>query len=92
MIRKAHVGHVELRDLDAVGVEHEIELLARIAAGIGGQSQAVRALEPRGLHEQEDLVVAPERIEVAGDDHRLAGALHQFVQVAQLIVAMAELE
>ena len=37
-------------------------------------------------------MVAPERVEVAGDDDGLAGALHQLVQVAQLVVAMAELQ
>ena len=37
-------------------------------------------------------MIAPERIEVACDDHGLARALHQLVQMAQLIVAMAEFQ
>src|SRR5687767_15784660 len=74
MIGKAHVGHVELRDLDAVGVEHEIELLARVAARIRRQPQAVWALEARSLHEQEDHVDAPGSDDEAWYADRLAGS------------------
>ncbi len=46
----------------------------------------------RRLHEQVDLVLAPERIEVAGDDHGFGLRAHQLVQVPQLVMPVTELE
>src|SRR5687768_4641180 len=77
---------------DAVAVEHEVELLARRSARIGGQTTCVGAPELCGLHEQVDLVVAPERVEVARDDHRLAGGNDEVVQIVKLTLTMAILE
>src|SRR6201984_354462 len=90
MIREAHVGHAEARDLDPFAHQDEIELDARHARREGGQACGVGAAQPGGAHEQEQLVRAPEGVEVAGDDRRL-GRLHdQIVQRTQLVLAVAE--
>ena len=52
----------------------------------------VRAAQPGRLHEERHFVLAPEGVEVAGDDDRLGRALDQLEQVAQLRMAVTELE
>jgi len=89
------IGERDRRDVeclrhDALAVEDEVELLARPAARVRRQAGDICALEPRGLHEEVDLVLAPERIEVSGDDHGLRLAPHELVQVAKLVVPVAK--
>ena len=92
VVREAHVRHAEVGDLDALAHQHEVELDARHARRKGGQARGVGAAQPRGAHEQVDLVRAPEGVEVPGDDHRLLGLQDQVMQRAQLILPVAELQ
>src|SRR5262252_1883019 len=82
VIREAHVGHAEVRDLDALGDQHEVELDAWRARRERGQPGGIGAAQSRGAHEQIDLVRAPEGVEVAGDDHRLLRLQDQVVERA----------
>ena len=52
----------------------------------------IGAAQRQRLLEQKYLVLAPEGVEVAGNDDRLAAALHQLVQVAQLEVPVPVLQ
>src|SRR5262245_28205201 len=72
VVGKANRRYRKVSQLDAVAVEHEVELPARRAARIRGQPTRVRAPELRRFHEEINLVIAPERVEVARDDHGLA--------------------
>ena len=92
VIRKPDVRYTEIRHVDAFADENEIELDARHARGEGGQAAHVRAAQPRGSHEQIDLVRAPERVEVPRHDDRLGRLQDQVVQRAQLVLAVAELQ
>ena len=92
VIRQPHVRNLEVRDLDALADQHEIQLRARRLGGIGGQALRIGAAQARRAHEQVQLVRAPEGVEVAGDDDRLGRLLDQFVQVAQLVLAVAVLD
>ena len=73
-------------------MQNEIQLLAGAAAGVGKQALGIGAAQARGLCEQIDFVIAPIGIEVAGDDHGLGGFAHQVIEVAQLILAVPELQ
>ncbi len=66
--------------------------LRGLRLGYEGRPWALALRQARGLGEQVDLVLAPIGIEVAGHDHRLAGLAHQIIEIAQLILAMAELQ
>ena len=60
--------------------------------GYDGKPSRVRAAQLARLHEQIDLVLAPERVEVAGDDDRLARRHDEVVQVLQLRMPMTKLQ
>src|SRR5690606_34180411 len=92
MVRIADVRDVEVRDLDAFAVEHEVELFSRRAARIGRQPARVRAAQAGRFHEKVDLVLAPEGVEVAGDDDRFFRLQDQIVKGSKLRMAMAILE
>src|SRR5688572_5010223 len=80
VIRETHIGHSETRDLDALAQENEIQLDSRYACGKRGQPRGVRTAQPRGAHEQIDLMRAPERVEVTRHDDGLGRLQNQIVQ------------
>lgn len=49
-------------------------------------------LESGGCQEEIHFVIAPQRIEIAGDNHWFRDGLEQGVQIAELAVTMTELE
>src|SRR5688572_10977616 len=92
MVRPAHVRHLEVRDLDLLADEHEVELQARDARRERGQVPFVGAAQSGGAHEEIDLVRAPEGVEVPGDDHRFVRLDEESVQEPHLFLALAILE
>ena len=89
MVGQPDVGNPEFSDFDSIAIEYEIELLAGRPAGVRGQTLDIGAAEPGGLHKQVYLVLAPECVEIAGDDYRFLTRANQVVQMAQLIMPMA---
>src|SRR5688572_3568233 len=92
MVGEAHVRHFEIGDFYFLARQHEVELDARIPRRKRGQVLFVGAAQPRGAHEEIDLVRAPEGIEIAGHDDRLVRLDDEIVQVAQLVLALPVLE
>ena len=92
VIGQRDLGNRERFDLDALRVKDEVEFHARLARRVRRQARDVGAAQPARLHEQGHLVFAPERVEVASHDHRLGRFLHQLEHLAQLGVAVPELE
>src|SRR6185437_11432223 len=92
MIRIADVRHAEIGHFDPLAHQDEIELDARHACRKGRQARGIRAAQPRRAHEEVDLVRAPERIEVAGDDDGLLRLDDEIVERAQLVLPMTELQ
>ena len=94
MVREAHVRHVELGDLDAVRIQHEVQLLARVAARIRRQAEAVRADYESKLREIDAM--SRKKIEEAmREAGRLSGELKEKAREesnAILAKAQAEIE
>src|SRR5277367_2690509 len=92
MIGEMHVRYGEAIHLDLAAMQNEIKLFARAAARIGGQAVQIGAGQAGRLSEQVELVIAPVRVEVAGDNDGLLSLAHQIVQIAQLVLPMAKLQ
>jgi hypothetical protein len=92
MVGVGYVRHMKFGNLYLVGVQNKVEFHPRSTTRVGRPARNVRAFQPGGFHKQENFILTPERIEIAGDDDRLAGALDQFVQVSELKMTMPVLQ
>ena len=89
MVGVGDAGHAEAADLDPGAVQDEVQLQARRPAREGGQAFGIGAAQAERLPEEEGLVIAPEGVEVAGDDDRLGRGDDEVVQRAQLLLPLA---
>ena len=71
------IRNLEILNRDSVLVQNEIEFLAGRASGVRRQALDIGAGQARRAHEQVDLVLSPECIEITGDDDRFLGYLDQ---------------
>src|ERR1700683_3157281 len=92
MIRELYIRYGEAIHLNLRAMQNEIQFLAGTAAWVGKQALGIGAAQARSLRKQINFVIAPISIEVPGDDHRLGGFAHQIIEVAQLILAVPELQ
>src|SRR5665213_804737 len=92
MVGEPHIRHPKIRELDIRTEQDEVQLHARHARREGRQLLGVGTAQPGGVHEEVDLVVAPEGVEVPRHDHRFVGLHDQLMQEAQLVLTMAVLE
>lgn len=85
------VGELDVRQpepvhLDFGAVQDKVEVPARIVAGIRRLHLPVGVLQTAGRHEQLDLVLAHEGVEVARQNVGAPGLLHQAVEVENLLL------
>ena len=81
-----------MANLDTITDEDEVQFPTRFATGIGRQSCGIHATQARGFHEQVDLGIAPESVEVASHNNGLVAGFHQAVKVPQLFLPVAILQ
>ena len=89
MIREPYVGNLEAVHGNAFLVQHEVQFLARRPARVGRQTVGVGRFQSGRPLEQVDLVLAPERVEVTGNDDGLLRSLDQVMQAPELQVPVA---
>ena len=92
MIRIVDAGDPEVPDLDFGARQDEIQLFFGARARIRWRAGQVCGPKAGCGHEQLDFIVAPTRIEIAGDDDRFVPHPHEIVEIGELIMAMAVLE
>ena len=92
MVRQFYRRYFEVIHLDALTVQDEIQFHTRCAARIRGQALQIGATQSGRFFKQEDLVFAPESIEVTGNDNGFLAFLDQLIEMPQLKMPMPVLE
>ena len=80
MVGQRNTRDLEARYVDAVLVEHEIELLAWSSTRVGRCVFNTGGCQSRRFNKQVDLVLAPEGIEISCDDNGLFRRFDQIVE------------
>ena len=88
MIREVHLRDGKIRYFDTISVQDEVQFLAWRPARIRRQTIDVRAAQICGFHEQVYLVLAPERIEISGNDYWFIRGDDEVVQMVKLSLTM----
>ena len=86
-LRYLKMGHSNLR-----AVKNIIELSSRRPAGVGGLAVAVGISQTSGGKEQLKFPIAPQNIEIPGNNNRLFYVFKQDVQILQLVLPVAEFD
>ena len=86
------MGDFDILDMNAFTVEDKIEFTPGGGTGEGMPAMGIGAFKAGSSQEQMQFMITPERIEIAGDNDRFFNIFNQVIQVAELVLAVAEFD